>query len=297
MPTPLSVQLYTLRERAAKDFPAVLRTVAEIGYQGVEFAGLHGHSAQDIKKLIDGLGLKTSSSHTALPTPENVNQLVDTEQALGNTRLISGFGPGDFETLDDCKRSAERFQAAAELVKPHGMTFGMHNHWWEFHTVGDRLVYDIVLEAAPDIFSELDVYWAAYGGQDAAQVVATHKARLPLLHIKDGTLEKDAPHVAVGSGKLDMPAIIGAADPTVLEWLVVELDHCATDMTEAVRQSYAYLTCSGPRGREQMIRKAFVMAVHEDAQAEYERRHNPIWPELEADAARARRPQLLHLSA
>jgi len=31
-----------------------------------------------------------------------------------------------------------------------------------------------------------------------------------------------------------------------------------------------------------MIRKAFVMSVNEGAEAEYERRHRPIWPELEA---------------
>ncbi|WP_395301007.1 L-rhamnose mutarotase [Enterobacter sp. ECC-175] len=31
-----------------------------------------------------------------------------------------------------------------------------------------------------------------------------------------------------------------------------------------------------------MIRKAFVMQVNPDAHDEYERRHNPIWPELEA---------------
>lgn len=30
-----------------------------------------------------------------------------------------------------------------------------------------------------------------------------------------------------------------------------------------------------------MIRKAFVMSVHPDQHAEYEKRHNPIWPELE----------------
>ncbi len=30
-----------------------------------------------------------------------------------------------------------------------------------------------------------------------------------------------------------------------------------------------------------MIRKAFRMEVHPDAQAEYERRHRPIWKELE----------------
>lgn len=31
-----------------------------------------------------------------------------------------------------------------------------------------------------------------------------------------------------------------------------------------------------------MIRKAFVMSVHAGQEAEYERRHNPIWPELES---------------
>ena len=30
-----------------------------------------------------------------------------------------------------------------------------------------------------------------------------------------------------------------------------------------------------------MIRKAFVMSVNSGAEAEYERRHRPIWPELE----------------
>jgi len=30
-----------------------------------------------------------------------------------------------------------------------------------------------------------------------------------------------------------------------------------------------------------MIRKAFVMSVNAGCEAEYEKRHNPIWPELE----------------
>ncbi|MFC1671730.1 L-rhamnose mutarotase [Planctomycetota bacterium] len=30
-----------------------------------------------------------------------------------------------------------------------------------------------------------------------------------------------------------------------------------------------------------MIRKAFIMQVNPDQHAEYEKRHNPIWPELE----------------
>ena len=32
-----------------------------------------------------------------------------------------------------------------------------------------------------------------------------------------------------------------------------------------------------------MIRKAFVLCVHPGCEAEYEKRHNPIWPELERE--------------
>lgn len=249
--SPISIQLYTLREEAKRDFPATLRTVADIGYAGVEFAGLHGHAPTEIASLLADLGLQVSSSHVPLPTPENVARIVETEQALGNMRVISGLGPDDYATPDAVRRSADRFQAAAEWVKPHGLTFGIHNHDWEFKTIDGKLVYDVLLEAAPDIFSELDVYWAAYGGHDPVEIVAAHKARLPLLHIKDGDLVGRSPQLAVGSGKLDMPAIIGAADPTVLQWLIVELDECATDMTEAVRESYLYLTRNGlGAGRE-----------------------------------------------
>jgi sugar phosphate isomerase/epimerase len=242
---PISVQLYTLREEAQKDFFGVLRTLADIGFKGVETAGLHGKSAAETAKVISDLGLVVSSAHTALPTPESIDEMEDTAKTLGSTYVISGFGPNEFETADDVKRSADRLQAAAELAKSRGLIYGMHNHWWEFKTIDGRLAYDIVMEAAPSMFSELDVYWAAFGGSDPAAVVAKNKARLPFLHIKDGMLEKDGPMLAVGTGKLDMPAIIGAADPSVLKWLVVELDRCATDMTEAVRGSYKYLVGNG----------------------------------------------------
>ena len=245
MATPLSIQLYTLRDEVQGNFAAVLRRVAEIGYKGVEFAGLHGHSPQEIAGIVSDLGLQVSSSHVSLPTVETIRQIADTEKVLGNTRLVAGLGPDEFKTLDDCKRSAERFQTAGELVKAEGLTFGMHNHWWEFETCDGELVYDFVLESAPDIFSELDIYWAAYAGVSPATVVTQHSARLPLLHIKDGSLEKDSAMTAVGAGKVDIAGTVGAADPAILQWLIVELDRCDTDMWEAVRQSYVYLTEKG----------------------------------------------------
>ena len=67
-------------------------------------------------------------------------------------------------------------------------------------------------------------------------------ARAPLLHVKDGPAKQGEPMVAVGSGSLDIQGIVRAGSA---EWLIVELDECATDMFEAVEASIRYLEDSG----------------------------------------------------
>jgi len=241
MKKPISVQLYSLRDRAEKDFASVLKDVADIGYKGVETAGLYGKSAREVRKIVDDLGLVVSSAHTALATPENLNELVDTAKTLGYEFVISGLGPDDFKTIDAIKAGAEMFQRAAELLKPHGLQMGYHNHWWEFDLVEGRYGYNRLLELCPDMFSELDVYWACnFSRVDVPALVKAHKSQIKLLHIKDGPLVQGELHTAVGGGKMNIPAIVKAAGKDT-QWLVVELDGCATDMTKAVRDSFNYL--------------------------------------------------------
>ena len=125
------------------------------------------------------------------------------------------------------------------------MVFGIHNHWWEFLQVEGRYVYQIMLEHLdPAIFFQVDTYWVQTAGPDPAQVVKELGPRAPLLHLKDGPAVKGKPHTAVGDGVLDFPSIVRAAEG-VAEWLIVELDSCATDMLEAVEKSYQYLVGEG----------------------------------------------------
>ncbi len=78
------------------------------------------------------------------------------------------------------------------------------------------------MREAPNVCSELDVYWAAFAKADPVEVISKYKSRLPVLHIKDGDLnEPRTIMTAVGSGALPIPEIIDAADANVLEWLVV----------------------------------------------------------------------------
>ena len=247
----ISIQLYTLREEAEKDFFGVLKELASIGYAGVETAGLHGKKPAEVRRVLDDLGLATSSAHVSLPTAGNVQEIVETAHALGYTMVISGIGPEQFKAPGGVEAAAETLRKAAALVKPHGLRLGYHNHWWEFDRAEGRLKFDLLMEQAPDVFSELDIYWAAnFGAVNVPEVVARHRSRLPLLHIKDGPLVQGQPHTAVGAGKLDVAACIRATDPKVLEWLVVELDACATDMMTAVRESFGWPTEHGLAARK-----------------------------------------------
>lgn len=243
---PIALQMYTLRDRAQKDFAAVLKTVADIGYVGVELAGLYGKSAKEVRKLLDDAGLVCCSAHVSIPNKDSLNQMVDEARTLGYDSLIAGKWIDDFKTTDAIKRSAEEFQNATALLKPHGLKMGYHNHWVELDKTDGRYNLEILLELAPAIFSELDIYWASNFGQvDVPAFIKKNRKRIELLHVKNGTGVRQAPHVAVGEGKVDIPPCIQAADEKLVRWHIVELDECATDMVEAVRKSYQYLTGKG----------------------------------------------------
>ena len=241
---PIALQLYTVREAAALDFPGVLKQVAEMGYKGVEFAGLQGMAPAEVRKIIDDLGLEVSSSHMGVPNKENAQQLIDECKTLGVPRLVTGPG-GPIDTMDGVLAAVDRLTAGAEALEGSGIEFGLHNHWAEFQEVDGQLPEDILLAKVPGLFAQLDVYWIAVGGPDPAETVARLKDRAPLLHIKDGPLDPPQPMTAIGQGALDMPSIIAAADPNVLDWLIVELDSCETDMVQAAKDSYDYMVGAG----------------------------------------------------
>ena len=65
---PIALQLYSVREDAARDLPGVLQQVARMGYQGVEFAGYYGHDAPTVKKMCDDVGLPVCGAHLGIDT-------------------------------------------------------------------------------------------------------------------------------------------------------------------------------------------------------------------------------------
>jgi sugar phosphate isomerase/epimerase len=242
---PISVQLYSLREQAEKDFAGVLKKVADIGYKGVEPAGFWNLTPKELKNIVTDLGMEISSTHSPWANPNNLQQVIDTAGELGIDLVACGYGPDDFKDVDAIKKTAETVNGMQEKLAAAGLTLFQHNHYWEFERIDGKLKYDIYAELCPNVMFEIDTYWSAnFGAETPAEMVKHFQDRAILLHIKDGMFVKGDPMLAVGSGKMDIPSVINAA-PAKTRWLVVELDACATDMVEAVAQSYKYLTENG----------------------------------------------------
>lgn len=246
MSAPIALQLYTVRDALAQDFASTVKQVARIGYAGVETAGFPGTTPGEARKVFDDLGLTVSSVHSALPVGERKNEILDLMAELGCTRLVSGYlEPKYYQTLDQIKRTCALVNEANSVANENGLTLGIHNHWWEYEPVEGHFPYQVLLEYLdPAVFFQIDTYWVKTAGPDPIKVIKEMGRRAPLLHIKDGPAVKNEPQVAVGDGIMDIHGIVAAAGDAV-EWMIVELDECATDMMAAVERSYHYLVGQG----------------------------------------------------
>ncbi|GCE09970.1 sugar phosphate isomerase/epimerase family protein [Dictyobacter aurantiacus] len=248
MPKPIALQLYTVRRQVANDFQGVLRRVADIGYVGVE-GGLDFFSDEQSARLhlIHELGLQIPSVGIGkLPIDEAGQRHLERAAQAGCKYVMVSQFADDFKSVDGVKAVAERLNAADEIIRRAGLTLCYHNHWWEFENRFDGKSAHEVLRGyvAPTVSFELDVYWAQTGGVDPVTEVRALGSRAPLLHIKDGPAVQGQPMTAVGEGKVDIAGVIQAAQNSA-QWLIIELDECATDMLEAVEKSYTYLISKG----------------------------------------------------
>ena len=252
MSAPIALQLYSVREAiAAEGYAAVVRKVAGMGFAGVETAGFPGTTAEEAARLFKDLGLSAPSAHIAMPLGDTKNEVLDTMAALGARQITSpSIGHEPYQSIDGIKKACDRFNQANAVARENGYTFAIHNHWMEFQEVEGRNAYEVLLENLDEtVLFQLDTYWIQTAGLDPVQIIRELGKRAPTLHLKDGPCNREEPMVAFGQGKMDIPALVEAGGD-VTEWLIVELDRCATDMMEAVEASYNYMVEKGlARGR------------------------------------------------
>lgn len=247
----IGVQLYSVRDRMEKDFTGTLEGVAKIGFKEVEFAGYYNHSAQDVRALLDRLGLRSPSSHIGLDQlQKDLAAQVQTARTIGHDYitvpalippLIGKVAP------DYWPKTAAEFNRIARTLKDEGIGFAYHNHSFEFEKLPDgRTGYDVLLaETDPALVKfELDLLWAALAGQDPVAMFQRSPGRFVMWHVKDvkgvdearrviasgegstiQRLQAVAPRLAaVGTGDIDFRRIFAAAQTSGMQHFFIEND-------------------------------------------------------------------------
>jgi sugar phosphate isomerase/epimerase len=221
--------------------------VADIGYIAVETAGFPGTTREDAIRLFQELGLQPCGAHIPLPLGDQQAEVLETMRQLGTPNLVKAYIPREeFATIEQIRTNCEMLNEANKVARANGLRLIYHNHDFEYETLDGRVKADIMRDFLDDdVLFELDTYWIETAGQDAVAVIQQLGTRAPLIHIKDGPKQRGEPMSALGTGAMDIPAIVAAADAA--EWLIVELDRVAegVDMMQAVEQSYDYLVGKG----------------------------------------------------
>ncbi len=245
----VAVTLYTLRDftQTPKDIAATLRKVRAIGYQAVQASAMGPIPEDEFLKILDGEGLTLCATHepadAILDEPEKV---ADRLRRL-NCKYTAYPAPKDIDFGSESAVShwISRLDRAGKILAEAGQTLTYHNHHHEFRRLGNRTILEkIYAETDPrHLQAEIDTYWVQYGGGDPVAWCRRLKNRLPLLHIKDYAIVEDSrvTYAEIGSGNLDFPAIIHAAEESGCQWFIVEQDTCPGDPFASIQKSFNHI--------------------------------------------------------
>lgn len=237
----LGVQLYTFRTLFESDYESVLKALAQIGYNDLEFAGYFEHDPKAVKASMDALGLVSNSAHVQLnDLRDNFDATIERAAMMGQSKLIIPWLAPEDRNLDNYKAIADLLNERASPAKAAGMMVGYHNHEFEFETIDGVVPYDLLLERTDPtaVTMELDFYWTHVAGVDPLELFKKAPGRFSSCHIKDSSDTGEM--VNIGDGVIDFAAIMAEAKAAGLECFYVENDN-PSDPVAFAKASFAFL--------------------------------------------------------
>jgi len=237
----IAAQMYTLRDftKTPADIALSMKRVREIGYESVQLSALGPIDPTELKKILDGEGLTVCATHTSFQRMRDEPQAVIDEHHLLRCKYPAiGGMPAEYRTREGYSRFAREATEAGRRLAQGGLVFGYHNHSFELERFGRTTGLEIIYsESDPKyVTAEIDTYWIQHGGGDPAAWIDRLAGRIPLLHLKDMTVNSEMQQLMaeVGEGNLNWPAILAAAERAGVEWYIVEQDVCQRDPFESL---------------------------------------------------------------
>jgi sugar phosphate isomerase/epimerase len=244
----IGLQLYTLRDETAKDFIGTLKAVAEMGYNGVEFAGYGGLEAFQLKELLKGFNLISIGSHVSYQRLlEALDEEIEFNLAIGSRYIICPFLSEEVRaSLTTWQEVFDNFEKIGSRCAEKGIEFCYHNHEFELtQQLDGKPALDKLFESVSEkaIKVELDTCWVYDAGYDPIAYIEKYTGRIPLIHFKDIQRQdnKRGLTVELGQGEVDLLGIASAAIKAGSEWIIVEQDLCQNPPLVSVQNSLNWI--------------------------------------------------------
>ncbi|MCQ2354586.1 MAG: sugar phosphate isomerase/epimerase [Clostridia bacterium] len=270
MKLPVGIQVYSVRDDAAADLEGTLAKLKEMGYDGVEFAGLYGKTAAEVKAVCEKTDLVPISAHVPfIEMLKNPDGILSQYAEIGCKYVAVPYLSPEFRPgTPNFEYTVAFIEILGRAAKKAGIQLLYHNHDFEFLKLDGKYALDILYETVPEdlLKTELDTCWVNVGGENPADFVRKYSGRAPLVHLKDffgeksenmyeliGIESKVPPRPQgfqfrpVGSGLQNFPEIIKASYDAGAEWLIVEQDKPSMGLSpmECAAKSIEYLRSIG----------------------------------------------------
>ena len=231
------LQLYSVRDVTGTDLEGTLKKVAEIGYRYVEFAGFFGHTAEQVKAMLDNYGLIVSGTHSGFDDlDKDFAGTVKYHHAIGNTNYIVPGAP--WGTTAELNETIEKMNKYKPMLAAEGIRLAYHNHDGEFKPNLDGQIAHEEMERRTDIDFQIDTFWAFVAGRDPIEVITRLKDRVHVIHLKDGL--RNGQGFALGEGEAPVAAVREKAIELGMH-MVVESETLQPDGISEVTRCFNYL--------------------------------------------------------
>ncbi|WP_028235640.1 sugar phosphate isomerase/epimerase family protein [Pseudobutyrivibrio sp. MD2005] len=273
---PVGIQVYGLRdllENTPENFKDVMTKVKELGYDGVELAGLYGLEPEFVKKTLEEVGLTPISAHVAFDEMMNdIDKVIADYKTIGVKYLVMPYMAEEYRPAnpEGFKKFLPLLNEVGEKIHKAGMTFLYHNHDFEFVKLENgKWGYDEMFDSIPaeNLQSELDTCWCDVATGEAPEFVKKYTNRIPVVHLKDYIKKGEVKNMykligideeesegdtgyfgfrPVGFGQMIWEPVLDAAIEANANWVIVEQDeHYELEPLECARRSREYLRILG----------------------------------------------------
>jgi sugar phosphate isomerase/epimerase len=224
-PLQVGVQLYSVRADCAKDLPGVLVAVAQMGYTGVEFAGYHGRTAAELRKLLDQNKLQCYGTHVDINAlqGDNLEKTAAFCKELGCKFIVVPWLPEQRRNSRAAiLETARFFDDTAKRLAKDGLLLGWHNENYEFKPVeGETIWQTFWANSGKTVAMQFDIGNALSAGEQAAPYLLKYPKRVVSVHLKDYSATN--PNALLGEGDEHWNEVIPILkEKTAPRWFIIE---------------------------------------------------------------------------